>query len=751
MKDAKSEPVAPIFHAIGAVCLLLAAIGTPAHAEVCKARGMDRPSVGLVLGGGGARGSAHIGVIRALEEMRIPVDCVVGTSMGSLVGALYASGMNPDELDTTISDIDWNEIFNDETPRQLQPYRRKRDDEVYALFGPKLGLDSNAAIIASGLVSGQKINFLFESLVSERVDTRYFDRLPIPYRAVAADLVTGDAVVLEEGNLALAMRASMSVPAVFDPVLWNDRLLVDGGIVDNLPVDVARDIGADVVIAVDVGAGGLEKSQIKDLMSVVAQLTNLMIMRNVDEQRDSLGAGDVLVRPALGDDFSSAAFTRSAEGAKAGYDSTIRQGAYFESLRLAEAEYARYKATIRDQVLAPPVIEFVSLDNRSQFDDQLILHQLGIELGQPLERTKLEEDILLVYGLGFLESVRYEIVERDGRKGLELYVLQDARGSRYLEWGLDLFSDELNSGFNLRLGYLKTDLDGLGSELRVAGQMGTENLLVLDLYKYLDPAAKFFVLPRLFGEAREFTEWVDGDPVALHELRQYGGDVALGREFSRHAAVSLGLRTYWGDVEEKIGTEPLTQSDFHAVEYFADLTYDRLDDRYFPDNGSFARLQYIGASETLGADNEYGQSLIQGLLARTFGRHTLLGGIGFRATVDGIAPDYALVRGGGLFQLSGYNQGELAGQNFGVMLASYQYRILSSRLLPGRLGLSVEYGGVTEDWEDLFRGGVVHGSLFAGFNTPIGPAYLGYGVGEGGVDRWFLRFGQVFTDRSVIR
>jgi NTE family protein len=556
---------------------------------------------------------------------------------------------------------------------------------------------------------------------------------------------------MEEGNLALAMRASMSVPAVFDPVHWKDRLLVDGGIVDNLPVDVARELGADVVIAVDVGAGGLQKEDIKDLLAVVAQLTNLMILSNVNVQRESLGDGDILVKPALGEHFSSADFDKSSEGAEIGYVSAMAQHNDFSSLSLSETAYARYAATIKREAPQAPVIQFVELDNQSQFDDQLILHQLGIELGKPLPREQLEEDIRLIYGLGFLDMVRYEIVEADGQKGLRLHVRQDARGSSYLEWGLDLFTDDLNSGFNLRLGYLKTDLDDLGSEFRIAGQMGTEKMLVLDLYKYLDPAAEFFLLPRLFGEKREYVEWIDGEPVAIHEIKQYGGDMAIGKEFSRHAALSFGLRAVHGELNSSIGEAEPPLTDFETVEYFADFTYDRLDDRYVPDNGNFARVQYIGSSRSFGSDDDYGQVTAIGISAKTFGRHTLLGVLGVKATVDSTAPEYSLFTGGGLYQLSGYSRGQLAGQNFGVATASYQYRIVRSRLLPGRIGFSIEYGGVADDWEDLFRDGLVHGSLFAGFNTPIGPAYLGYGMGEGGVTRWFLKFGQVFGSPSVIR
>ena len=731
--------------------LMLTLLSPGLHgAESCAPEDADRPSIGLVLGGGGARGSAHIGVIRALEEMRVPIDCVVGTSMGSLVGALYATGMSVPEMEETIANIDWEIMFRDETPREDQPYRRKRDDEVFALYGPKIGVGPDTSLIPTGLMSGQNISLLFEALVSERVQVSNFDKLPLPFRAVAADLLTGEAVVIGNGNLAQAMRASMSVPAVFDPVIWEDKLLVDGGIANNLPVDVARDMGADIVIAVDVGSGGLRREDVRNILSVVSQLTNLMVIGNVEASRASLTEQDVLIKPALGRDFSAAAFTRSTEGAAIGYDSAMAERSSIADLGLSQAHYDSYIATIVRRQPAAPVIEFVNLDNQSQFADALILEQLTLEIGSPIDRVQLEEDIRAIYGLGFLDMVRYEVAEVDGKRGLNLHVRQDSRGTNYLEWGLDLFSDDITNGFNLRLGYLKTDLDELGSELRVMAQLGRENQLVFDLYKYLDKSAKFFILPRAFAETREFNEYIDDEPVSVNELEQYGVDVALGREFSRHAALTAGLRAYTGRVDTLIGTPDPDDGRYNAGEYFLDWTYDRLDDRYLPNDGIFYRLSYYGSADWLGSDDNYDQLQMTGVWSGKLGRHILLGGVAANTTIGGFAPKYALYGAGGLFNLSGYNLGEVSGQNLGVLTMIYQYEILGG-FVPGRVGASVEYGGVTDDWEDLFQSGEVHGSVHAAFNTPIGPAYLGWGWSEKGDHRWFMKFGRVFGSPSVIR
>ncbi|HTK99549.1 MAG TPA: patatin-like phospholipase family protein, partial [Pseudomonadales bacterium] len=247
-----------------------------ASAEQCaRAPASDRPKIGLVLGGGGARGAAHIGVIKLLQELHVPVDYVAGTSMGSLVGGFYATGMTAEQLDATVRAIDFDTLFKDATARRDEPYLRKLDDNL-ALFGPKVGIGPKSQLLAMGAISGQKISFLFQTLTSQRVQVDDFDNLPIPYRAMATDIVTGDAVVIDKGNLAVAMRASMSVPGAFDPVQIGPYLLVDGGLADNVPIDVVRKMGADIVIAVDVGTPLEPRENLTSLVSITAQLSGLL-------------------------------------------------------------------------------------------------------------------------------------------------------------------------------------------------------------------------------------------------------------------------------------------------------------------------------------------------------------------------------------------------------------------------------------------------------------------------------------------
>ena len=260
----------------------------PAHAsDQCKPTPTDRKKIGLVLGGGGARGIAHVGVIRVLEEMRVPIDYVAGTSMGSIIGGLYATGMTADQLEAAIRALNWSDIFADSTIRAERPFRRKRDDDL-ALFGPKFGVGPKSSLLPRGAISGQKIQFFLQTVTSERVQSKDFDALPIPFRAIAADIVTGKSVVISQGDLATAMRASMSIPGLFSPIEFEGHLLVDGGIVNNLPVNVVQGLGADTVIAVDVGTPLSTRKELTDFVSITSQLSGIMVVNNTEIQKSLL-------------------------------------------------------------------------------------------------------------------------------------------------------------------------------------------------------------------------------------------------------------------------------------------------------------------------------------------------------------------------------------------------------------------------------------------------------------------------------
>jgi NTE family protein len=458
-----------LFAALGAVWSSAAAL---AQGETA-ARGAQRPAVGLVMSGGGARGGAHIGVLKALEELRVPVDYVAGTSIGAVIGGFYVSGMSVVELEQLVESLEWERAFLNATPRQLKSFRRKRDDDLF-LVDQKPGLNDGEFELPVGLVQGQVIDMIISRETLRASQVQSFDQLAIPFRAVAGDLVTGEAVVLREGSLARAIRASMSIPAALSPIEIDGRLLVDGGIAMNLPVDVARSMGADVVIAVDISSGLLERETLRSVLDVTTQLTNMLTLAGTLEQRAKLTDEDVLLVPQFDEDLSSVDFSRMSEAIQSGFDTVMQRRADFERLALTEVQYDAYLAArIDPRMRELPVVEFVRLDNRAPIADSVVEARLGdIELGSPLDVDAVERAMNTVYGLDYYQNVRYGLVTDDGRTGLEVELDERAWGPNYLQLGMEYSSAAGSDAlFGLAASYLRTAINPLGGDCGGSGGM----------------------------------------------------------------------------------------------------------------------------------------------------------------------------------------------------------------------------------------------------------------------------------------
>ena len=699
---------------------------TPLYAaayQCVKSEVTDRPKIGLVLGGGGARGYAHVGVLKKLEEMRIPYDYIAGTSMGSIVGGFLATGMESDELAQVVRDADWDDLFKDKTPREDLPFRRKADDDL-GLYGPKLGIGKDSSLLPKGVVSGQKVIFMLESISSQRVNTTDFNQLPIPYSAIATDIVTGKMVVIGTGELSMAMRASMSVPGVFDPVQLDGTLLVDGGLVRNLPVDVARDMGADVVIAVDVGTKLAGKDEINNALAIIYQMGGLLTVSNTNRQIKTLGEGDVLITPDIGNKISSADFGKLDEAIPLGYAATEAMQEQLQKYSLSESAYQAWRQQIQNCVEGAPQVHFVNLDNQSRFSDAVISELITIKPGQTLDLDQLDHDLRQIYALGFIRQARYGIIEEDGLQGIRITVLQDDRGTHFVETGIDLSFTARGTAFNLRGGYLNTGLDDRGSEFRTVLQLGQSPGIFLDYFRPLDdrlrysfePSAYYFNRPLYIYDSK-------GDAVAEIELDEYGGALALGREFQRHAKFTAGYARYAGNMEITVGNPDIEPFSFNGGELFAELKYDRLDDRSLPTQGVYSSLKYTDSLKSLGADSSFNQLEFAMFGSHTRGLHNFIWGGQYFTSLDDNVPLYGLFTGGGFFNMSGYEPGSLIGPHFGAVLAGYRYQVAKSGLLPGYVGMTLEYGNATEERSEIFSDGLINGSAYFGYKTPVGPLY----------------------------
>jgi NTE family protein len=708
-----------------------------------------RPSVGLVLSGGGARGGAHIGVLKALEELRIPVDYVAGTSIGAVIGGFYVSGMTVADLEQLVESLEWETAFLNVTPRQLKSFRRKRDDDSF-LVNQKPGLNDGEFELPAGLVQGQVIDMIIsrETLRASQVET--FDQLAIPFRAVAGDIVTGEAVVLGSGSLARAIRASMSIPAALSPIEIDGRLLVDGGIAMNLPVDVARSMGSDVVIAVDISSELLGRETLRSVLDVTAQLTNLLTRNGTLEQRAKLTESDLLLVPTFGEDLTSMDFARMRETIQTGYDTVMQNRAEFERLSLTEEQYQAHLVARRDPRMRElPVVEFVRLDNDGPVADSVVEARLGaIELDAPLDIDAVETAMNTVYGLDYYQNVRYGLVRDSDGVGLELELDARAWGPHYLQLGMSYSSAaDSDSLFGLAASYLSTAINPLGGEWRATAVIGDEPALIADLYQPFGAKGLYFYAPSLNLVSTQFNVYEGDQRVTEAQLREATLEFAIGRELLTWGEYRFGLRAARGAFDLRVGDPSyISEEDFRRGEFFGRFSVDTMDSVSFPREGAQAVLEWRASrQQLLDADADFDQLLLAASYAKTWGRHTMLTTLRWDATISGVAADSRLYRMGGFFDISGLNRNQLSGQHATRIGAAYYRRIGDLALFPAFAGVSMELGNVWATREDIStHGAILGGSFWAGVDTPVGPVYVGYGRAEGGEDAFYVSLGRVF-------
>jgi NTE family protein len=715
----------------------------------CRARPsdpVDRPRIGLVLGGGGARGISHISVLRTIEELGVPVDCIAGTSMGALVGALYASGMSVDDIEKMVTTLEWDRLFNDKLDRQDRTYRRKRDDDL-VMSKPGIGIGPDGIKAAPGLMAGQRITLYFESLVEPVGVIEDFDQLPIPYRAIAADVNTGEAVAIGSGDLAMAMRASMSIPAAFPPVAWGDRVLVDGGVASNLPVQVARDMGADIIIAVDVGTPLAVIGSDSSVLAVADQLTGLLTVGNTKASIALLGDRDILIRPQLDGKVATADFDKALEAIAIGKEAMVPVRGRLAELGLPAAAYRDHLAARVGRTSEPPMVAFVRIRNESPYSDEFIQSRLDVPVGQPLDAKALERQLYALYGLETLSAANYQVVREGDQDGVEIHVVEKSQGPTYIETGLSMNSDlEGGFDFSFRLGLLRSPFNASGGEWRAYAQVGDENQLLAEVYQPLGLGGGYFVAARTqFIDNSIYQYDDDGEKIAEYGVQRGLLQLTAGKEISNIGSINLAYRRFRGKSESELSALALPELDFDGGEFFADVSLDRVDSSYFPRSGYLLRTRYLVSREGLGADDEFDQLDVDALVARRFDKHSVQLGLRYHSTVSGVLPIQSLYRLGGLSRLAGFRPNELTGSDYGLVLAGYNYEIGNLLNQPALVGAQIEYGNAWQSKSDMsFSDAITNGAVYLGIDSWIGPVLLGVGFREGGHRTLFLDVGKRF-------
>ncbi|MGF1444813.1 MAG: patatin-like phospholipase family protein [Pikeienuella sp.] len=695
----------------------------------------ERPRIGLVLGGGGAAGVAHVGVVQALEELGIRPDVIAGTSMGAIVGGLYAAGLTPDELQAAVTTIDWGSIFNDSSDRQLlHPLRRdSRIDPFSVQTDLPVGIGDAGIQVDAGLIDAVKLSLTLRRLVVRAQGVSDFDELPIPFRAVATDIVTGEPVVLGTGDLATAIRASMSIPALFPPVEIDGRLLVDGGVVNNLPVDVARAMGAELVIVSEIPGANVTSDDLRSFTAVLAQTMSVMIGANSQAQVASLGAGDVHLVPEVGA-VGMLAFEQAPSTVSAGRAVVAEKEPQLRAIATGRGPLGIREAGI-DPLQTEIRFDRLEIDYDGRLDPRVIGARLDLPESGRVTLEELETALRRVYGLGTLDGVSYSIAQEGDEQVLVVHAKPVAAGRFQPRIGLGFSNIFGGDGdFNLALGLEVNEINSLGARLEVDAAIGAIDGARLRFEQPLDYGQTYFLRPTVSFFRQTGTLFAAPDlPVSEIEISETEVGIEALYSPGNWGFIGLGISYLHTRAEAESALIPVAlnaQVVEDTVPLAVGFDYDTLDDPDLPRSG----LQFsTSLSFDLLNELQPEQLLIDTVAAWSVGQNTLSPFLVLEGDLndDTFSPNFI----GGFQRLSGFEEGELIGQVVGVAGLRY-YRRFEYDTLFGKeafAGGSIEYGGAYEDWDDLGGdGSFVAGSLFAGLETSLGPVIFGIGAAETG-------------------
>ena len=707
-----------------------------------------RPTVGLVLSGGGARGIAHVGVLKILDELRIPVDYIAGTSMGAIVAGLYASGMSAEELERVFSAADWSALLTDRPPRGSRSFRRKSDDLGF-LVDFEIGVDSTGLIFPEGFIQGQNLGLALKRLTLPVALINDFDQLPIPFRAMATDITSGEAVVIDSGDLATAMRASMSAPGIFKPVWYQGRRLVDGGIANNIPIQLVRDMGADILIVVDVGFPLLPDTELDSAFALTNQMLTILINSRAQDQIKQMMPDDILISPKLGD-FGSEDFQRTAEAIRLGKEKTRELSANLAGLSLSSEDYLAHRQWVVTARKNVPFIDKVLIENESKLSPEVIASRLANQEDKPLDVDQLESDIADIYGFNTFETVTYNLSRDEDENTLAVKATEKSWGPNFLRFGINLEDDfSGDSSYNLAAQYTRTEINRKGGEFRAEIQIGDSPRLFTELYQPLDYASRWFVNPQF--EYRRSNSGVFDNEFRIAQIRSDVATLALagGRNLGNWGEIRVDLSNQRAESTQLIGQPDFQGSTVDINSLTVSFAVDTLDSIAIPRSGTNFSLGWSEARESLGSDVSFELAALFFLKPQTWGDNTILHWWNFGSTLEEQTDELQPFELGGLFNLTGYGPGELVGRQLGIGRLLYYHRLGGKPLTgfdtPVYLGASFEVGNVWQSTSDIsLNDTLIAGSLFVVVDSILGPLYVAYGVAEGNRSSAYLFLGQTF-------
>ncbi|MBZ5527025.1 MAG: patatin-like phospholipase family protein [Acidobacteriia bacterium] len=719
----------------------------PAAAETLKPKA--RPKIGLALEGGGALGMAHIGVLEWFEKHHIPVDYIAGTSMGGLVGGFYAAGKSPEELRELVSSTDWDQVFETQMAYGDLSFRRKEDQRAYP-NAMVLGLRHGASL-PPALNSGHNGGLVIarETIAYSRVTN--YDTLPTPFRCVATELASGKKVVFPDDDplpLGEALRATSALPGVLNPVLSGDRIYVDGGLVDNLPADVARKMGADIVIAVHLDTKDPDAKKLQSLVQVMDRSADIMVDEN---ERHGLASADLVIRVDLGERISTV-YEKIGEIIGLGVQAAEAKAPLLAPYALDDAAWDEYvKQREARKVRSVPAPQFIEVQGTSAEAARAIEHSLRKHIGRPLDEKKIAADLTQLTGLGRFDRAGYRLTERNGRPGLLIDMEEKNYAPPTLQPGLELSGSQAGDvSFTLGTRLTFQGLGGYRSEWRTDFLLGSQYGLYTEYYHPLTAGSRWFLSLNAGGSNAALKIYAQNDPQAEYRVNRAETAADLGYAFNRFNELRVGYEGGYYSDKLRSGTPllPAVNEDWRGarVRFRTDWT----DSPVIPRRGVRADMNFHWYKKAPGsAGNFPSLELRTGLFAPATKKTSFFllssGGTTFGYEQTGL-PQFFL---GGPERLGAYGLNEMRGNQYFLFQAGYMRSLITlPRFVARKLYFTVQYeigkvNGATSTGAPLPR---LPDDMSAGFlaETVFGPIFIGGSYGDTGHQKWFFRLGRVF-------
>jgi len=731
------------------------------------------PKICLVLSGGGARGFAHVGVLRFLEQQHIPIDCIAGTSMGAVIGGLYAAGLSADDIEQRLSQVPLGQVALDIVSRQSISQTLRQDDSQYPIAGT-FGVNEKGVNLPRGVVEASQFMELLHNWTGHLPPTIGFDDLPIPFRAIATDLESGNMVVFDRGPLHVAIRASMAAPGVFSPIEVNGRLLSDGGMVRNLPIDVAHSMGAEVIIAVNIGTPLLPRDKLTTLLNISKQMVNILTDQNVNAQKKTLGSADILIEPDLAD-ITFLDFPRAKEADAIGYAAAQVMQSRLSLLALDKDQYLAQIARRPDPRLHPIIIGFVDVKTIGRIPAEDIRRQLHISIGSVYDAADINLRLTPLINSRQFDSVRHKLVMRDGEYGVEVDADERDWGPHFLRFGLGLATGfEGESGFQFNIGHRRPWLTDSGLEWRNDIAFGTTFGWNSELRQPLLNRDGMYVAPYMKIQLKNRNLYGADDGaetrIAQYQLQQnqagldlgvpLGKDGTLGEARFGIFADDYTLRPVLGglsvsDIDGKVVVVPFPKVKIGDIGLRSRFTIDQLDTLVFPREGYLLENELlVGAARTSSNSTQlvthddyrgFQQITADATWAGSIDNHSLnlSARAGARYQPGDPIPGFGMSLGG--FQrLSAYQPDQFVGNYLLYGNLTYLLRALHFGLMGEAIffGTSLEFGNVGNANSDFTYANLKKSlTFFVGANTLIGPMHIGFAVAPSGARSLYLQLG----------